>query len=154
MRLDLRTALPLIIPKAIAWAEVQYAAIAAAGMPPDAALLSLAASVGVAQPERIRLLEVGQLPLPEDLELRHAAIEMRLLGPSMPGITFGYGVLVCRGHMNDVRFLSHEFRHVHQYEEAGSIAAFIPTYLQQVVASGYHNAAFEADARAYEADRL
>ena len=49
-----------------------------------------------------------------------------------------------------LRELSHEFRHVYQYEAAGSIAAFLPVYLQQIVAFGYANAPFEADARAHE----
>ena len=46
--------------------------------------------------------------------------------------------------------LSHEFRHVYQYEQAGSIAAFLPGYLQQVVQLGYANTAFERDAEAHE----
>jgi len=150
MTLGIRATLPSIIPKAIAWAEAQYATIAASGQPLDEALLSLAASIGVAHPELIRLMEVRHLPLPEDIELRQAAIETRMLGPNMLGITFGYGVFVCHGHTGNLRLLSHELRHVYQYEEAGSIAAYIPVYLEQVFSDGYHNAPFEADARAYE----
>ena len=57
----------------------------------------------------------------------------------MVGLTLGYGVYVCHGH-GTVRLLSHEFRHVYQYEQAGSIAAFLPVYLQQIVTFGYNNA--------------
>ncbi len=42
------------------------------------------------------------------------------------------------------RLLRHEFRHVHQYEKAGSISAFLPIYLGQI------DAPLEADARAHE----
>ena len=67
----------------------------------------------------------------------------------MVGLTLGYGVYVCHGH-GSIRLLSHEFRHVYQYEHAGSIAAFLPAYLQQIVTVGYNNAPLEVDARAHE----
>ncbi len=52
------------------------------------------------------------------------------------------------------RLLSHEFRHVAQFERAGSIAAFLPVYLESVVQEGYWGCRFEQDARAHElADR-
>ena len=76
-----------------------------------------------------------------------------LLGPNMVGLTLGYAVLVCRGHEATPRLLSHEFRHVHQYEIAGSIAAFLPGYLHQIVAYGYANAPLEIDARNHELHR-
>lgn len=70
----------------------------------------------------------------------------------MVGLTLGYAVLICRGHEASPRFLSHEFRHVHQYEAAGSIASFLPGYLQQIIAYGYPHAPSELDARAHERD--
>ena len=50
------------------------------------------------------------------------------------------------------RLVSHELRHVHQYEAAGSIAAFLPVYLAQIVSVGYEQAPFELDARHHERD--
>lgn len=149
MTFDLRAALPVLVPKAIAWAEAQHSSIAQVGQPLNDVLLALARSVGVVHPELIRVAEVPHLPLPEDPELRRAALVTGLLGPGMVGLTLGYGVYVCHGHGN-VRLLSHEFRHVHQYERAGSIAAFLPDYLQQIVTVGYDDAPFEVDARAHE----
>src|SRR5207244_4851795 len=112
--------------------------------------LALARRVGVRQPEHIRVSVVDRLPLPDDAALRNAAIQTGLLGPNMIGLTLGYAVLVCRGHEATPRLLSHEFRHVHQYEVAGSIAAFLPGYLQQIVTYGYANAPLEIDARTHE----
>lgn len=149
MTYDLRSALPLLIPKAIAWAEAQSSSIGQIGQPLNDALLSIARSVGVMRPELIRVAEVPRLPMPEDPELQQAALATGLLGPNMIGMTFGYGIYVCHG-QGTVRLLSHEFRHACQYEQAGSIAAFLPAYLQQVITVGYHNAPFEIDARAYE----
>ena len=48
------------------------------------------------------------------------------------------------------RLLSHECRHVFQYEQAGSIALFLPLYLDAIVRVGYENCPFEQDARAHE----
>lgn len=149
MTFDLRAALPVLLPKAIAWAEAEYSSIAKAGQPLNEVLLAVAKSVGVSRPELIRIAEVPRLPLPDDPALRQAALAAGFLGPNMVGITFGYGVYVCYGHGN-IRLLSHEFRHVHQYEQAGSIAAFVPIYLQQIVTVGYNDAPLEVDARAYE----
>jgi hypothetical protein len=149
MAFDLRSSLPVLIPKAIAWAEVQRSVIAEVGQPLNETLLAVARSVGVSHPELIRVAEVPQLPLPEDPELKNATLATGLFGPSMVGLTLGYGVYVCRGHGN-LRLLSHEFRHVYQYEQAGSIAAFLPAYLQQIATVGYSKAPFEIDARAHE----
>lgn len=147
--MDLQAALPLLLPKAIAWAEEQARQVASSGRSLTERERELARGVGVAQPERIRVVLVDILPLPEDPALRAAALQAGLLGPGMVGLTLGHSVFICRGH-ETLRLLSHEFRHVYQYEQAGSIAAFLPGYLQQVVQLGYANTAFEKDARAHE----
>ena len=103
----------------------------------------------MANPEKIRLSFVAQLPLPSDPMLRQAALQTGLLGPNMIGLTLGYGIYICHGH-NSSRLLSHECRHVHQYEQAGSIAAYLPKYLQQIAQFGYTNAPYEVDARENE----
>ena len=148
MTFDLRAALPVLAPKAISWAEAQCSAIAQVGQPLNEVLLAVARSVGVLHPELIRIAVVQSLPLPEDPELKQAALATGLLGPGMVGLTLGYGIYVCHGH-GSVRLLSHEFRHVHQYEQAGSIAAFLPVYLQQIATVGYNDAPLEIDARAH-----
>ena len=150
MPLDLASALPTLLPRAVAWAQAESNAVIAGGIPLRPAGLEIARRVGVLQPERIRVGVVQQLPLPADPALREAALQTGLLGPTMIGLTLGYAVLIRNGYEADPRLLSHEFRHVFQYEAAGSIAAFLPGYLQQIVQFGYFNAPLEADARAHE----
>ena len=135
MTYDLRSVLPVLIPKAIAWAEAQSFSIGQVGQPLNDTPLAVARSVGVMRPELIRVAEIPRLPFPGDPELQQAALATGLLGPDMVGMTFGYGIYICRGHCT-IRLLSHEFRHVFQYEQAGSIEAFLPTYLQQIVTVG------------------
>lgn len=149
MATDLCVNLSDFLPKAIAWTEMQSSQITYFGQPLNDELTSLARSVGVLHPQRIRIVEVDSLPMPDDPDLKEAALATGLLGDNMIGLTLGYGVYVCRGHWT-IRLLSHEFRHVYQYEKAGSIVAFLPVYLQQIVSVGYDSAPFEVDARAYE----
>jgi hypothetical protein len=105
--------------------------------------------VGVLHPELIRVKLVDRLPLPEEPMLRQAAIETGLLGPNMVGLTLGYSIFLVHGHDN-VRLISHECRHVYQYETLGAIDRFMPVYLQQIVDYGYQSAPLEVDARAHE----
>jgi hypothetical protein len=149
MNIDLQAALPELLPKAIAWAEVQYSLISELGKPLTEDMKALAQKVGVLHPANIRILEVPSIPLPDDPGLQQAALASGLLGTGIVGLTLGYGIYVCYGH-GSTRLLSHEFRHVHQYEQAGSISNYLPVYLQQLVSVGYKNAPFEIDARTHE----
>lgn len=147
MVLDLRSALPVLLPKASAWVATQSQNIIATGTPLTADQLVPARCVGVAQPERIRIKVVPSLPMPDDVELRMAAIQTGLLGPDMAAITLEYGIYVCKGHENSGELIAHECRHVYQYQELGSINNFLATYLPQIVAYGYWDAPLETDAR-------
>ena len=147
--IDLKAALPRLLPVAIAWVEGQEAHVLATGRPLIQQELALATAVGVRSPDRVRVAEVLVFPQPSHPELRVAADQTGLLGPNMAGVTFGYAIFLKRGQLNN-RLLSHELRHVHQYETAGSIAAFLPIYLQQIVTVGYARAPFELDAQRHE----
>lgn len=149
MKFDLAAELFVLTPKAIAWAQQQESEILGAGTALSKSELALARQVGVQHPERIRIFLVPALPQPTDPLLLKAAQETGLLGPGMVGLTLGHGIYVCHGH-NSARLISHECRHVYQYEQAGSIAAYIPKYLEQIASFGYTNAPYEIDARAHE----
>lgn len=148
---DLAAELPRLLPKAIAWAELEESAGLRNGSRLNASGVRLAQSVGVRRPELVRVFEALELPFPFDSELRLAANETGLLGPHIAGLTLGYAVFIRTGRAS-ARLLAHECRHVYQYESAGSIAGFLPLYLSQIVSFGYEQAPFEVDARAHERD--
>ncbi len=146
---NLKTALPSLLPHAIHWAEATSTYAAMSGRPLSEAEAEIARHVGVSRSEAIRLFIVDQMPYPEHPMLQVAAMATDFLGPQTSGLTLGHAVMVRRG-QESARLLSHEFRHVHQYEQAGSIAAFLPVYLEQMVDYGYADAPLEIDARAHE----
>ena len=123
--MDLKAALPDLLPKAISWAEAEAIRGAGAGRELTDRERDFARKVGVTHPERIRVITLDALPMPTDPPLRAAAKQTGFLDPGMVGLTLGHSVFICRGH-EIPRLLSHEFRHVYQYEQAGSIAEFLP----------------------------
>lgn len=138
-----------ILPLAVAWAERQEDYILRYGQPLDEFQIQIARRVGVAHPEKIRTLAVDNIPVPDDEHLKCMAISSGILGPKTSGLTLGYGVYILHKKCS-VRLLSHEFRHVYQYEQAGSLSAFIQIYLHQLNSVGYADAPFEIDARNFE----
>lgn len=149
MDVDLAAVLPWLLPRAIEWAETKSREVLRTGAPLSDLGVRLARSVGVYSPGKIRICTVSTLPVPDDPELRTVALSMGLLGPGMVGLTLGHGIYICDGHFSN-RLISHECRHVHQYEQAGSIRAFLPLYLQQIAEYGYEGAPYEVDARDHE----
>jgi len=147
--IDLPSALPRLLPLAVEWAERQSASIRETGVALDASAMQLASTVGVQHPERIRLTIVATIPLPENDELRQAAVQSGLLGAGTIGLTLGYGIYLVEGRISD-RLIRHECRHVYQYERAGSIEAFLARYVPEVLEFGYLDAPLEKDAREYE----
>lgn len=146
---SLSVRLPRLLPKAISWAKEQSGHIVKHGMRLGNTDRFLAQSVGVQQPQHVRIAIVNNMPTPDDSELKGAAIESGLVGPNIVGLAIGYAIWLRKDHVSP-RLLSHELRHVHQYERAGGIAAFLPVYLQQVMDYGYFNAPLEIDARDHE----
>jgi hypothetical protein len=151
MPYDLASALPELLPSAVAWAEACSTEILREGRVLAPAEIALARTVGVARPERVRVQIVDRIPMPQEPGLRRAAMYTGLLGPHVAGLTLGYGIYIVAGE-ECARLLSHECRHVHQYEVAGSIAAFLAMYLQQIAEVGYERAPYEIDAWEWERD--
>jgi hypothetical protein len=144
--------LTTLTPRVIAWAEKLSSEGRASGIPLTPALARMAHAAGVRDPGNIRLVVVERIPLPDEPALRAAALKVGLSQSSALGMTLGYVVVVRRGYEDNVRLLSHEFRHVAQYEACGGIAPFLEVHLADLAAFGYEDSPFEVDARAHEQD--
>jgi hypothetical protein len=145
--------LPALMPRVVARAMRESERILQTGQILASPGIAVARAVGVANPERIRVLEVPAIPAPEDPDLQEVAQEQNLIGPHTAGLTLGYGIFIVQGQL-DVRLLSHECRHVHQIEAVGGLETFLPLYLMQIVKFTYDNAPYELDARQHELNTL
>ena len=152
MSVDLKTELPNLLPLAIAWAQGEETKALDDGTPLSPAGISLAKSAGVMLSDNVRVVLAEKLPYPDHPLLREAAEQAGMLGPDTVGLTLGYAVFMLAD-KSDTRLLSHELRHVYQYEANGGIPGFLPVYLRQVIELGYADAPFERDAREHERAR-
>lgn len=145
--MDLQQILPIVVPKAIAWAKQQEAIIVQTGSKLSDEGIAIAQRVGVLHPTQVRACVVAAIPLPEDPVLAQIAVERGIFGPRTGGVTLGYGIYLVDGKWDD-QLMTHELRHVHQYESLGGVDGFMPVYLSQIARYGYGQAPLERDARA------
>ena len=145
--MNLESQLPRLLPLSCKWAEEQAAHIRQTGRVLTAVEGALAVRVGVRRPEEVRVAVVSQIPAPTHELLRSACEELGVLGPDTAGLTLGCGIYIKKAHHHDEReLLAHELRHVAQYEEHGSITAYLSVYIPELLRCGYANAPMERDA--------
>jgi hypothetical protein len=137
----------LLVPMAWLWAGWQQWRSGRRGRRLSEHEVRLARRVGVARAHAVRVRVLPRMPVPW-IALWEALLEPRRCPwHGVRAITLGHALL-CIGGEPDVRLLAHELRHVQQREQAGSLWRFLWRYLMQVARHGYHDAPYEADARA------
>lgn len=141
--------LPLLLPLAVKWANKHHHTIQQQGESLTTREIQLAQQVGVVNTEKVRVLTVSKIPTPTHPVLLKAANKVGFMTTSPAGLTLGHSIYICEGFRSE-RLLSHELRHVQQYEHYGSIKHFLREYLAQVLQYGYINAPLEIDARQHE----
>lgn len=147
---DLRHAMQVAIPLAVAWAQEQESIILDTGVQLSPELIEIARKVGVQRPDLVRVRLVPQLPQPNNPILLVLAKTVQLITPNTAGITFQHGIYIRQDCANELRLHAHELAHVGQYERLGGIQPFMHKYCQQLATAGYHNAPMEVEARKAE----
>jgi hypothetical protein len=135
----------LLLPLACQWAAAQEQRICSHGQALSDAQLADARLAGVAEPERVWLLYVPEIPIPEHPALRAAADATQLISPLTGGLTLRYGIFI----RSDCRFnramVVHELGHTAQYERLGGFESFLRQYLSQCLTIGYPEAPMEQE---------
>lgn len=142
-----------LIPPAINWLQAVEKHCLENGRALTDPELKDAISTGVQHPHLIRLLSVDGIAQPDDPQLMQAALETGLLGENATARAVGYGIEIANSANGDAvsrSLLRHEFRHVYQFERAGSLESFITSYISAVLTDGYYDCEYEQDARAFE----
>ncbi len=135
----------ILLPLACEWAAAQERRILAGGEPLSSTQLADARLVGVAEPHRVRLLYVTEIPIPQHSALRAAAEATQLISPLTGGLTLRHGIFIrsnCRFHRGTV---VHELAHTAQYERFGGFEPFLRRYLWECVTVGYPEAPMEQE---------
>jgi hypothetical protein len=114
---------------------------------------AVAARVGVARPDLVRIALVDEIPAPEAAPLRAACEKLGFLGADTVGLTLGHGIYLRKGRPT-AAVVAHELLHVAQYEAHGSIEAYLSVYIPELLEFGYEDAPMERDARAAETSGL
>jgi hypothetical protein len=136
-----------VLPLASEWAEAKEKVALNNGVPLSNAWIEDAKRVGVVHPERVRIFEVPQIPLPKHPILKAAAESIRLITPDSVGLTVRYGIFIHSDFSGDRRLILHELVHTSQYERLGGFLPFFRKYLLELLNIGYPEAPLEQEAR-------
>jgi hypothetical protein len=138
--------LPLCIPPAACWVAWHEREILRHGIPLSAAGLEDAARMGVAHPERVRLMKVDRIPLLNGWGVRKLSQVFPAVSAGTVGLSLRYGIYLRARHWGDRQLIAHECVHTAQYERLGGIREFLAAYFTQCLESGYPDAPLEQEA--------
>jgi hypothetical protein len=138
--------MPFCLPLAVRWASQQEQRILRAGVSLDESQVIDARLMGVARPEKVRLLKVDQVPLPANRLLRWAAKRTKLISSDTAGMALRYGIFIRSDCWQMRRLIAHECVHTAQYERLGGIEEFLSLYLRECLEVGYPSGLLEQEA--------
>ncbi|MEK0337212.1 MAG: hypothetical protein QQN41_07250 [Nitrosopumilus sp.] len=136
----------LLLPLACKWAEQQEISIQQNGIGLTHSQIEDATRVGVKYPEKVKLLQVSTIPIPEEPALASATQATQLITTNTVGLTLRYGIFVRSDYWNNRQILVHELVHTSQYERLGGILPFLQKYLTECISIGYPAAPMEQEA--------
>jgi hypothetical protein len=142
-----RLLVPFILPPACAWIARHERRILTTGVPLNAAQQADATALGIAHPDRVRLLAVPRVPLPLSWLKRYARSLVGTSFAQTSGLTARYGIYLRAEEAADRQLLAHELAHTRQYERLGGIRPFLHQYLTECLTAGYLAAPMEEEAR-------
>ena len=138
--------LPLMLPVGCAWIAGQERRILAEGVPLSPAQLADAHVLGLAEPERVRVLCLLRIPLPRNRLVRWLGTQTGTLSTETVGLSARYGIFLRIPYQDDRHLLAHELTHTRQYERLGGIRPFLRQYLRECLTIGYYEAPMEREA--------
>jgi hypothetical protein len=118
-----------LLPLAYQWVKAQEEFVLTHGAPLSPQLMADARLAGVRDVERIRILVVDRIPLPEEGELAEAARRTRIITEDTRCVGFGHAVIIRGEAWGDRELLLHNLVHVAQCERSGGLEQWIRHYL-------------------------
>jgi len=118
-----------LAPLAAQWAKSQEKYILRHGVPLTADQIADARRTGVKDIDRVRVLVVNRIPLPDDKELAEAARRAQIITDASRGVAIGHGIIIRADSWRDRELLLHQLVHVAQCERSGGLEKFVNEYL-------------------------
>jgi hypothetical protein len=137
-----------IVPLACAWAKSQEQLILQYGAPLSPRYANDAARVGVREIDRVRVLIVDKISLPEDPYLAEVARRWQIIPDTAPAIAVGYGIAVRADGWSNRELVLHQLMHVVQRERFADTESYIREYLvARLKCAQFTIGSFEEEAR-------
>ena len=118
-----------LLPLAYQWAKAQEEFVLAHGTPLSPQHMADARLAGVRDCERIRVLVVDRIPLPEGGELAEAARRARIITEDTRCVGFGHAIIIRAEAWGDRELLLHNLVHIAQCERSGGLEQWVRQYL-------------------------
>lgn len=128
----------------VAWHEV---CIRTKGTPISAHLIDWARDQGIQSPDLTHVTRTHPIPLPAPVFLRHWLDNRGFPCIHLSGLSLRHGIYLAPNLPDEDDTLRHELIHTRQYQQAGSIFAFLRRYLFQCLTEGYLHCQMEREAR-------
>lgn len=119
----------LLVALAYQWAKAQEEFVLAHGIPLGPQALADARRAGVRDCDRIRVLVVDRIPLPETGDLAEAAHRTRIVTPDTRCVGVGHAIMIRGEAWGDRELLVHNLVHIAQCERSGGLEQWVQQYL-------------------------
>lgn len=138
--------LPLLLPVATLWVEREERKILRHGIRLSPEGLMDAAKMGVAHPDKIRLMKVDRIPWLNGRLMKTLSLAMPSVSPHTVALSLRYGIYIRSRYWGDRHLIAHECVHTGQYERSGSVTKFLHSYFTECLETGYPGAPMEQEA--------
>ena len=133
---------------ALVWARNQEEFILERGVGLSTRQREDAKRVGVREIDRVRLLVVDRISLPENAELAEAFRRTQIITDASRAVTLGYAILIRADRWQDRELVLHQLVHVAQCERCGGLEPFVQEYLSdRANCANFSVGTFEDEAR-------
>lgn len=137
-----------LLPVACEWAKAQEDFVIAHGAPLGIRETADARRAGIQDYDRVRVLVVDRIPLPDHPQLAEAARRTGILTLDTRCIGFGHAVIIRADSWSDRELLLHNLVHIAQCERSGGLQQWVKLYLgDRTNCADFTIGSLEAEAR-------
>ncbi|MEZ7956591.1 MAG: hypothetical protein QMC23_06615 [Rubritalea sp.] len=105
-----------------------------------------AIQIGIAHPEKVRILNVSRIPSPVPHFIEKLLQRRGYPTGNTAGMCMRYGIYTKETYAHKKSLIAHELVHTHQFERLGGLWHFLNLYLKETMILGYANSPLEIEA--------